>query len=264
MMYATSFINKYVRSGLRLSSLAKYFIRALARHDMIISLSQQRRNLIKTEMWLDKTANCTDRFMGYTTTLMPLLEELCGLAEDIRFAKSSRYIPYGSEDTVSILPSIIQNVNDLRSRIQSWRWVFGHGDSTAIRSSGRLIAHAFAYRAAALLMLYRLIYPAGRSVESDQEAFRMACEVMVYLKEPPEDLGLLTWPALISSCELESEEDRAIATNIFRNIYSVRKTGTSLQSMAFVIERVWKARDNGEDWDWMKLSQMYPGECIPL
>jgi hypothetical protein len=231
---------------------------------MMIALSQLRRNSIKTEMWLDKTTTTTDRFMGYTTTLMPLLEELCALGEDIRHAESSRNITYRSEDAVSILPSMKQNINDLRSRIQSWRWVFGHGDSVAIRSSGRLIAHAFAYRAAALLMLHRLIYPAGSSVEADQEAFRIACEVMVYLKGPPEDLGLSTWPALIGSCELESVEDRAIAVNIFRSIYSVRKTGTSLQTMRFIIERVWKARDNGDDWDWMKLSQMYPGECTPL
>ncbi|KIX07452.1 uncharacterized protein Z518_02105 [Rhinocladiella mackenziei CBS 650.93] len=261
--YAASIINKYIGSGLVLSSLAKYFIRALARHDMVMSLSRLRRNSIKTETWLDETANSPDRFMGYTTTLMPLLEELCGLAEDIRHnAEPGRAITYGPEDATSILPSITRKVNNLRSRIQSWRWVFDH--SVSAKPSGRLMAHAHAYRAAALLMLFRLLHPAGSSVESDREAFEMACEVMVHLKGPPEELRLSTWPALIASCELESEEDRAVAINVFRSIYSVRKTGTSLQTMKFVMERVWRARNEGHDWDWMTLSQKFTGECVPI
>lgn len=233
---------------------------------MIISLSQLRRNSIKTETWLDEATSSTDRFMGYTTTLMPLLEELCALAEDIRQnTGAGRVITYISEDTtISILPSIPQKIDNLRSRIQSWRWVCSHGDSLSVGSSVRLIAHAYAYRAAALLMLHRLIYPAGSSVESDLDAFEMACEVMVHLKAPPEDLRLSTWPALIASCELKSEEDRAVAIDIFRGIYLVRKTGTSLQTKRFVTQRVWKARDAGDDWDWMTLSQRYPGECIPI
>lgn len=101
-------------------------------------------------------------------------------------------------------------------------------------------------------------------MESDLDAFEMACEVMVHLKAPPEDLRLSTWPALIASCELKSEEDRAVAIDIFRGIYLVRKTGTSLQTKRFVTQRVWKARDAGDDWDWMTLSQRYPGECIPI
>lgn len=262
--YATSIINNFTSSGLVLSSLAKYFVRALARHDMIISLSQLRRNSIKTDTWLDQDTSSTDRFMGYTTTLMPLLEELCALAEDIRHDPTDHLLTFGSEDVVSIVPALAWNINDLRSRIQSWRWNIKNGESVAVGSAGRLISHAYAYRAAALLMLYRLTHPAGSSMESDREAFEMACEVMAYLRGPPEDLRLSTWPAFIGSCEMGSEDDRAIAVGIFRDIYSIRKTGTSLQTMKFVMERVWKARDEGSDWDWMRLSQTYPGECIPI
>lgn len=264
MAYAASIINKSIGLGLRLTSLAKYFIRALARHDMIISLSQLRRNSILTETWLDEDASHPDRFMGYTTTLMPLMEELCALAEDVRRngRSPSRAIAYGPEDVVSTLASLPQKVKSLRSRIQSWRWLFGHGVSAT--SSGRLLAHAYAYRAAALLMLHRLVYPAGSSVDGDREAFEMACEVMVHLKGPPEDLRLSTWPALIAGCELESEEDRAVIVDVFLGIFRERKTGTSLQTLNFVTERVWRARDAGDDWDWMTLSQTYPGECIPI
>jgi Fungal specific transcription factor domain len=226
---------------------------------MIMSLSNLRRNTIKTEIWLDQKDHTPDRFMGYTITLMPLLEELCGLAEDIRRnAQPIQAITYGRDD----IPLITWKVKHIRSCIQSWRWDSPKGVSATL--SERLMTHANAYRAAALLMLFRLLHGAGSSVESDQEALGMAREIMMQLKRPPEELKLSTWPALIASCELQSEDDRVVAINVFRSIYSVRKTGTSLQTLKFVTDRVWKARDEGYDWDWMTLSQQFPGECVPL
>lgn len=251
-----SIINKYIEFGHVLSSLSKYFISALARHDMIMSLSHLRRNSISTSIWIDMTAHSPDRFTGYTTTLMPLLEELCGIAEDIhRNAHPTQARP---DDSMSIM----YRASQLRSRVQSWQWDPQSGLSEA--SAERLVAHANAYRAAALLMLFRLQYPAGSSAESDQRALEMAEEVMMHLRGPPEDLRLSAWPALIASCELQSEEDRVVAINIFRSIYGVRKTGTSLQTLKFLTDRVWRARDEGCDWNWMTLSQQFPGECVPI
>ncbi|OJJ45185.1 hypothetical protein ASPZODRAFT_133822 [Penicilliopsis zonata CBS 506.65] len=247
--YAASIINRYIESGLVLSSLAKYFIRALARHDMIISLSHLRRNSIRTDIWLDENNHSPDRFMGSTTTLMPLLEELCGLAEDIQ----RHATPIGPAET----SLFTRRADGLRSRIQAWQCV-------SAAWSARLLAHAHAYRAAALLMLFRLLHGAGSSVESDQTALEMAREVMRYLKRPPEDLRLCTWPALIASCELREEEDRTEAMNVFHSIYSVRRTSTSLQTLKFVTDRVWRARDEGAVWNWMALSQQFPGECVPI
>ncbi|KAH8878620.1 hypothetical protein GQ53DRAFT_86545 [Thozetella sp. PMI_491] len=257
--YATSIINRYMESGRILSSLAKYFIRALARHDMIMSLSHLRRNSIRTEIWLDNTAHTPDRFMGYTTTLMPLLEELCGLAEDIHCNAGPTQAATYRRDTTW---SIARKVRHLRSHIRSWQCGFPKGPSAA--SLERLMAHAEAYRAAALLMLFRLLHSAGSSVESDRTALKMAGEVMLQLKRAPEDLGLSTWPALIASCEFQSEKDRFVAINVFWSIYNVRKTGTCLQTLNFVTERVWRARDEGRGWDWMTLSRQYPGECVPI
>lgn len=74
-------ISHYISTGREVSSLARYFIRALARQDMIISLVHAHRPLIPTAVWLNEEARTSaDRLMGYTTTLMPLLEELCILA----------------------------------------------------------------------------------------------------------------------------------------------------------------------------------------
>ncbi|KAI1612546.1 fungal-specific transcription factor domain-containing protein [Exophiala viscosa] len=268
--YAASIINKYLGSGLVLSSLAKYFIRTLARQDMMISLSQLRRNAIRTDTWLDDTAkHNADRFMGYTATLMPLLEELCALSEDVHQSLGiTRGKGYELGDATSIplslttISMISQRAMNLQFRLRSWRPIFSQEISA--RTSRRLLAQAYATRAAASLMLHRLVNPAGSSEESDREAFEMACEIMAHLNGQPEDLRLSTFPALIASCELESEEDRAVAVEIFEGIYNARKTGTSLQTKDFVVDRVWKARDAGEDWDWMVLSQKYPGECVPI
>lgn len=226
---------------------------------MVMSISHLRRNAIRTEIWLESETHTPDRFMGCTTTLMPLLEELCGLAEDIkRNEQSVDHGPVSPDDS----PSIMDRVIDIRSRIESWRWTYLMGVSAT--SAERLLAHADAYRAAALLMLFRLLHPAGSSLESDQTALSMAEEVMTHLRRAPEELGLSTWPALIASCELQSDLDRALAVHVFNSIYSVRKTGTSLQTLKFVTDRVWRARDEGRDWNWMTLSQQYPGECVPM
>lgn len=82
---AASLINHHVSTGREVSSLARYFIRGLARQDMVISLVQMRRMAIPSSVWLDEEVKTSaDRLMGYTSTLMPLLEELCALAEDVR------------------------------------------------------------------------------------------------------------------------------------------------------------------------------------
>ncbi|OKL63429.1 hypothetical protein UA08_01189 [Talaromyces atroroseus] len=265
--YAVRIINKYLASGLVLSSLAKYFVRALARQDMVLSLSQCRRNSIQTELWLDESSRSSpDRFMGYTTTLMSLLQELSALAEDV--CQSAEAITNGLEDStmnswsVTKVTAISPPMADLKSRIQSWRPTFGQGVSA--RTSSRLLAHAYASRAAALLMLHRLMHPAGSSAEADKEAFHMACEVIVHLHGEPDDLRLSTWPAFIASCELQSQEDRTVALGIFDAIYSARRTSTAIQTKNFVAERVWKARDACEDWNWMILSRKYPMECVPI
>lgn len=237
----------------------------------MISLSQLHRNSIATEHWLDGEAkDKPDRLIGYTATLMPLLEQLCALAEDIRQSGHARIgnIAYGSGDDASLSLSttrgstMTQRYTDLRNNIQAWRPAMGHGVSAT--SSRRLLIQAYSYRAAALLYQYRLLHPAGLSEELDREAFGMACEIMMHLNGPAEDLRLATWPAFIASCELRSEEDRAAVLNVFDGIYNVRRTGTSLQTKRFVTERVWKARDTHEDWDWMTLSRKHLGECIPI
>lgn len=235
-----------------------------------MSLSQCSRNAIPTRVWLDDYAQKNaDKFMGYTTTLMPMLEELCALAEDLgQKADTERAIVSEQEhvelalQSVANVSSLSQHVDELRFKLQIWRPNIDHGVSAC--TSRRLLAHAYATKTAALLMLHRLIQPAGSSVDADKEAFQMACEVLVHLNGEPDDLRLSTWPAFIASCEMQGQDDRRIVIDVFNAIYSTRKTGTAIQTRDFVINRVWQTRDSGRNWNWMVLSQQYPGECVPI
>lgn len=236
----------------------------------MVSLSQCSRNAIPTRIWLDEYAQKNaDKFMGYTTTLMPMLEELCALAADLNqkadteraIANEQEHVELASQSVANISP-VSQYTHELRVKIQIWRPSIDYGVSAC--TSRRLLAHAYATKTAALLMLHRLFQPAGSSVDADKEAFQMACEVLVHLNGEPDDLRLSTWPAFIASCEMQSQEDRGIVIEIFNAIYSTRKTGTAIQTRDFVVNRVWQARDSGGDWNWMVLSKRYPGECVPI
>jgi hypothetical protein len=237
---------------------------------MMLSLSQCSRNAIPTRVWLDEYAQkYADKFMGYTATLMPLLEELCALAEDVgQSVDIERAIADEQEHVASSLrpvtniSALSQQVNELRFKIQLWRPSIDQRVSAW--TSRRLLAHAYATRTAALLLLHRLFHPAGSSVHADKEAFQMACEVLVHLNGKPDDLRLSTWPTFIASCEMESQDDRDIAIGVFNAIYSARKTGTAIQTRNFVTNRVWRARDSGAEWHWIVLSKKHPGECVPI
>jgi hypothetical protein len=115
-----------------LTSLAKYFIRAIAGQDIIISLTYCRRTQIPIDTWLDEECSQQpDRFMAYTGTMMPILADLCGLAEDIQNEKSTRNmfsnplaISESLETTIAYLASnnrIGQRATELCERIKEWR-----------------------------------------------------------------------------------------------------------------------------------------------
>lgn len=189
-------ISHYISTGREVSSLARYFIRALARQDMIISLVHGHQPLIPTKVWLNEEAKTTaDRLMGYTTTLMPLLEELCVLAEYLRTPllyspccqrgqneggdaglsppQVAPQIPYyqehkvdpeiacptpaAADDRMAEVEVLVQRAEGLRKRIELWKPPVPHGMS--FRKSRRFLIQANCYRAGALLYLFRLLNP---------------------------------------------------------------------------------------------------------
>lgn len=298
---AAALIRHHLSLGRQMTSLARYFTRALARQDMVVSLISLQRPLIPTSVWLDENA-CTspDRLMGYTATFMPLLEELWGLAEDMRstivFPRESTteafvyddefkhvdmpmddYQPnlllhqdMGTSCVRSICPSwehqnpaFVQRAESLRTRIEAWKPPLPHGLS--FRKSRRFLSQAACYRAGALLYLYRLLHPP--SLATDAEATAKAHQVLMATataSNHPDEVKMLLWPVFLAACEMEEEEDRQVVLDILDTIMAQRKTATVTRTRRFVLERVWAARDEGAEWNWMVLAQRYPGECLPI
>lgn len=318
-------ISHYISTGREVSSLARYFIRALARQDMIISLVHGHRPQIPTAVWLDEEAKtCADRLMGYTTTLMPLLEELCILAESLRsplllahhcqpvqaerpniglnplkttFQDLNHHQHSGYDNTINhegfdsaiAAPAApasqtandplvefdtrMHRAEDLRRRIQQWKPSVPHGLS--FRKSRRFLIQANCYRAGALLYFFRLLNPpttrpvaeVSEYSSTEGEATAMAHELLLFLGPPSgrgDEAKMLLWPVFIAACEMLAEEDRQMVLDVFDAILQQRKTATVQRTKAFVLNRVWPARDNGREWCWWTLAQEFPGECMPI
>lgn len=317
---SASLISHHLSTGREISSLARYFIRALARQDMIISLVHLHRPMIPTSVWLDEAAQTTaDRLMGYTAPLMPLLEELCALAEDIKSflqqlnasqqhkemdlhedtaanpvianITGSTMTQAGTRDTHSdrgaappipepVLPAIptgpdtlpqeyVQRAQDLRLRIESWKPSIAHGLS--FRKSRRYLSQASCYRSGALLYLFRLLHPPrpcdpsiSSSTQIDGEATAKAHEVLMSVASGPDEVKMLLWPVFLAACEMSAEEDRQTVLDILDAIMVQRRTVTAQRTKMFVLKRVWSARDEGKEWNWMVLARQSPGECLPI
>jgi len=259
---AAILVNRFFLHDRHASHIAKYFLRALARQDMIMSLTYRRRPGIRTALWLDEECvSSPDRFMGWTTSLMPLLEELCELAEDTRLGL--RWEDADGKEDDSLSTGILRHKQaiDLQLRIEDWQPVVT--DNIPVASKSTLLAHATALQLASLLYLYRIQYPAGSSLACDQQAIDMGKQVLSTLGVVPEKLKTMLWPALVAACEMLHVEDRAVALEVFDGVYTSRATATALAVKAFCMERVWQARDREQDWDWMKLIYRYPG-CTPI
>jgi hypothetical protein len=199
--------------------------------------------------------------MGYTATLMLLLSELSALAEDVRGMGQNRYVT-DSEPVPLTKENLLERATELRSKIEAWYPNSIPGVS--FRSSRKFLAQAHAYRSAALLYLYRLFHPPQSSPEAGSVALAMAHDVLVYTSGPRDELRMLLWPVFIAGCEALEEEDRLTVMDVFDAICEHRKTVTALRTKRFCVDRVWEARDKGTEWDWMKLVELYPGECLPI
>lgn len=261
-------LDHHICKGLELTQLAKYFVRALARQDMILSLTKFHRPKIPTEYWLDDySRQHADRFMGYTGTLMPLLVELCALAEDLCVSARDGLLDDNATDSAFPMPlhdngSLLDRASQVQSQLELWHPTVD--PTLSFQRSRKFLMHANAYRSASLLYLHRLFNPPGSSVEADHAALIMAYETMVHTTTSDDDMKMCLWPVFIASCEVSNEADRMSATQMLESICRARKTVTALRTRSFVVDRVWVARDAGLDWNWMTLSFQYPDELLPI
>lgn len=323
----SSLISHHTSIGGEISFVSRYLLRALARQDLVVSLVHLRRPRVPTCIWLE-TNDCAkaDRLLGYTATLMPLLEELCILAEDMReqilqpshssatdqavhentaasISPSSQDTSYAtatsprSSDSVcsdvkrpsAITPffnpspestSIQLRAASLYQRLTAWSPPIT--DNTPFLTTRKFRVQAASYRSAALLYLHRLQHPPSSSIrnddasqpaasetgteaEADAAALHGAHDVLLYASgAPAAETKLLLWPVFLAACEMRGEEDRRAVGEVLASIAAHRRTVTVERTRRFVEERVWRARDAGEDWNWMVLAQKWPGECLPI
>lgn len=268
--YAAALVSQSAQLGLQISPLARFLVRSVARQDMIIALMKRRRPLVKSTAWLDDDARrSADRFMGYTMTFMPLLEELSTLAEEVKQRYTTLRITNGEQGSSNLqmlspdqLYRFSYRSNDLRARIDAWRPVLP--PSSSFRSSQKFFLQAYAYRSAALLYLHHLLYPPQSSSEADDVALNMAYDVMSHLHGTDAEMRMFLWPTFVAGCELKDDEDRSTILDVLEKIYRGRGLTTVLRTRMFLRDRVWKAMDDGEYWNWTSLIDSYPGELTPL
>ncbi|KIX03616.1 uncharacterized protein Z518_07169 [Rhinocladiella mackenziei CBS 650.93] len=258
-------LDHHLRKGFELTQLAKYFVRALARQDMMLSLTRFHRPRIPTSYWLDDySRQHADRFMGYTGTLMPLLAELCSLAEDFRASVADSITNNGATDLSFPMPlhDLLDRASQIQLKLEQWHPTVD--PTLSFQSSRKFLMHANAYRSASLLYLHRLLHPPGTSVDADQAALLKAYEVMVHTTACDDDMKMSLWPIFLAACEVNTEPDRLSASQMLSSICRGRKTVNAMRTRSFVINRVWSARDAGLDWNWMTLAQRYPNELLPI
>lgn len=180
---ASIILEVYRRQGKKLNRMAKYFVRGLARQDLLISLSRMQRMKIDPHIWLNEySMSHADRLMGFTTTLAPILSKLSSLAEDVRLTVDTCSITDRKYDLEESTPDDVAiRYNDLfereamtRAQLMAWRPF--QDLSMSIQASRKSILHAYAWRAAALLYLFRLFNRPGSSTKADTEALSMAYE----------------------------------------------------------------------------------------
>ncbi|KAF2493261.1 hypothetical protein BU16DRAFT_75243 [Lophium mytilinum] len=270
------FVNQYLSTGSILSATSKFFLRGLARQEMMIAITQRRRPSIACSVWLDSECyNTADRFMGFTMTIMPLWEEICGLAEDMKRTVSphslgSDLLSAGAEATMTTsqaqnsleIAILHSRAAALRARLDSW-----HPPSVpnfSGSSSQKFFRHAATYRSAGLLYLHRLLYSPGHSESADSLALSLAYEIFAHLTGPFSWLRLSLLPTLIAACEFKRHDDRRMALDLFEGMYGSRNTFTTDTTKRFVVNRVWPSLDSGEEVTWMELAERYPGECVPI
>ncbi|KAG7103564.1 Transcriptional regulatory protein moc3 like [Verticillium longisporum] len=323
----SSLISHHTSIGGEISFVSRYLLRALARQDLVVSLVHLSRPRVPTCIWFE-TIDCAkaDRLLGYTATLMPLLEELCILAEDMReqilkpchasatdqavLENTEASMSPSSQDTSNATDtspkSSVSVCSDIKRPSAMTPFFNPSPESTSIQLRAASLYHrltawsppitdnnpflttrkfrvqAASYRSAALLYLHRLEHPPSSSINNDDasqpavsetgteaEADVMdlhgAHDVLLYASgAPATETKLLLWPVFLAACEMRGEEDRRAVGEVLASIAAHRRTVTVERTRRFVEERVWRARDAGQDWNWMVLAQKWSGECLSI
>jgi hypothetical protein len=110
-----------------------------------------------------------------------------------------------------------------------------------------ILNNAEAYRQSAFVYLYRTIRLRPRShslVQKHAHLSLVACSNVAWLAEQCHDASMpaLLWPLFVAACEATTEEDRALATDVFIGVE--RRQGMRNIMRAWeVVQEVWRRTD---------------------
>jgi hypothetical protein len=275
--YVANMINCRIEKHLTLGPTAKFFLRGFARQDIILALTQQRRNLIPTTSWYDDECKTSvDRFLGLTMPLMPLLEELCAIAADMKLQRGCSGIVdliAGENHDATAARGLkeldsVSRLEYLKLEIYNWRPTVSSNTRQVPRSflkSRKYLLQAHAFKLSALLYIHRLCYPVGVASDPDIDASNMAYEILLHCSGEQAEMGLLLWPIFVAACELKSLDDRKLNLELLERNYRCRGTSTSLQVKEFLEKYVWHAIDSETTgWSWLALVEMFSSDFAPL
>lgn len=79
-----------------------------------------------------------------------------------------------------------------------------------------------------------------------------------------DELKMLLWLVFLVACETTAEDDKQTVLDTFDAILAQRRTVTAQRTKMFVVNRVWPARDEGTEWNWIVLARDFPGEYLPI
>ncbi|CAK7210058.1 hypothetical protein SBRCBS47491_000642 [Sporothrix bragantina] len=258
---ASHAVAAHIATSTPLSPTAKYFLRALARQDILLGLMYRRKNMLLTSLWFDSSYDGDiDRFLGLTMSLMPLLEELCGLAEKMKTVRNAK-------ESDEVLQEPLQN---LYCRISAWHPSMHKRPS--FLDTRKYLCQAHAFRAAALLYLHRLCHPPGSCHDADSAAVNLAYDVLLFCYDSPgapdslhADVRMLHWPLFVTGCEMKTDVDRQLVLDLLRQNHHQRGTYTPLKTIDFLVEHLWPVVDAGSgNVNWMDLVEQFSSDFAPL
>ncbi len=284
-------------SGLHGHSVARYTIRMLQGHSPSSRDAQQGLYRGGLPLIFMDTCNCivrrqvpvlrlppptlaaeVDRYIGLSTSLLPLLFDICLVSHELSVLESRRDEGEWKRSTKELDQELLR----LDSRVRSWNALtedvpiqknFTPSEIAVMTKQATLL------KASAILILHRLRFPFGTN---DEPALELATLILVDINTLYHDptitadereprggvqrnslfeyrLGL---PFLVAAVELQDPGQRKLTLSLLQHVVCKRMYPSVHQLLGQFVEYVWSARDSGFSECWMDLTA--PGPPLVL
>ena len=181
------------------------------------------------------------------TSLWPIIHRLSnlgGLKSELKAA-----IAAGETAKAAVLRTELETAataieRSLKNWIQPEPTVDENGDEKAPTMQG-ILDNAHAYRHSAVVHLYRSIYEAPRENETVQHHTQRSLVYCMGTVNSSGPMGALLWPLFVAACEAKTEEDRAMAREVFQRIEK-HQGMTNIERAWVIVQEVWRRADEAE------------------